>query len=88
MVGYTVSNISNGALFSVAPVVAANGTLTYTPAANVNGVSTFDVVVQDDGGTANGGVDTSAPQSFTIHYHRRCGERRALVHQGHGSDGE
>jgi len=66
VVGYTVSNISNGALFSVAPVVAANGTLTYTAAANVNGVSTFDVVVQDDGGIANGGVDTSAPQSFTI----------------------
>jgi large repetitive protein len=66
VVGYTVSNISNGALFSVAPVVAANGTLTYIPAANVNGVSTFDVVVQDDGGTANGGIDTSAPQTFTI----------------------
>ena len=31
-----------------------------------NGISTFDVVVQDDGGIANGGVDTSAPQSFTI----------------------
>jgi VCBS repeat-containing protein len=66
VVGYTVSNISNAALFSVAPVVAANGTLTYTPAANVNGASTFDVVVQDDGGIANGGVDVSAPQSFTI----------------------
>ena len=66
VVGYTVSNISNGALFSAAPVVAPNGNLTYTPAANANGISTFDVVVQDDGGIANGGVDTSAPQSFTI----------------------
>jgi large repetitive protein len=24
------------------------------------------VVLQDNGGTANGGVDTSAPQQFTI----------------------
>ncbi|HET7842681.1 MAG TPA: tandem-95 repeat protein, partial [Xanthomonadales bacterium] len=63
---YTVSNVSNAALFATAPAVAANGTLTYTPAANANGTSTFDVVVQDNGGTANGGVDTSLAQTFTI----------------------
>ncbi|MCB8749397.1 DUF4347 domain-containing protein [Planktothrix agardhii] len=63
---YTVSNISNGALFSTAPAVDANGYLTYTPAANANGTSTFDVVVQDSGGTANGGIDTSAVQNFII----------------------
>jgi hypothetical protein len=63
---YTVSNISNAALFATAPAVDANGQLTYTPAANVSGTSTFDVAVQDSGGTANGGVDTSATQTFTI----------------------
>jgi subtilisin-like proprotein convertase family protein len=63
---YTVSNLSNAALFSVAPSVDASGTLIYTPAPNVNGTSTFDVVVQDSGGTANGGVNTSATQTFTI----------------------
>jgi hypothetical protein len=66
VVGYTVSNVSNSALFSTLPEVADNGTLTYTPAANANGTSTFDVVVQDNGGTANGGVDTSAALTFTI----------------------
>ena len=48
------------------PAIAANGTLTYTPAANANGTATVTVSVHDNGGTANGGVDTSAPQTFTI----------------------
>ena len=40
-----------------------NGTLTYTPAANANGTATVTVAIKDNGGTANGGVDTSAPQT-------------------------
>ena len=42
------------------------GTLTYTPAANANGSGDDHADVTDNGGTANGGVDTSAPQTFTI----------------------
>jgi hypothetical protein len=64
-VTFTTSN-DNAALFSVAPAVASNGTLTYTLAANANGSATVSVVAHDNGGTANGGVDTSAPQTFTI----------------------
>ena len=45
---------------------AANGTLTYTLAADANGLATVSVTLKDNGGTANGGVDTSAPQYFTI----------------------
>ena len=63
---YTVDNISNGALFAVSPAVDAAGDLTYTPAANANGTSTFDVAVKDDGGTDNVGVDTSPAQTFTV----------------------
>ena len=63
---YTVSGVSDPGLFLVAPVVAANGTLAYTPATNANGVATVTVQLQDNGGTANGGVDTSAVQTFTI----------------------
>jgi VCBS repeat-containing protein len=63
---YIVSDVSNPGLFSTPPAVAADGTLTYTPAANANGTSTFKVAVQDNGGTANGGVDTSTAQTFTI----------------------
>ncbi len=66
MVGYQISAISNPALFAVPPAVANNGTLTYTPAANANGSSTFVARVQDSGGTANGGIDLSVAQTFTI----------------------
>jgi len=57
---------SAAGLFSAAPALAADGTLTFTPAAQANGVATVTVTASDDGGTASGGVDTSAPQTFTI----------------------
>jgi len=56
----------NSSLFSSAPAVASNGTLTYTSAADANGTAHVTVYAVDDGGTANGGHDTSASQSFTI----------------------
>ena len=56
----------NDALFSTLPAISATGTLTYTPAANANGNATVTVRLQDSGGTANGGQDTSAPQTFQI----------------------
>jgi hypothetical protein len=40
--------------------------LTYTPTANANGTATITIDLQDNGGTTNGGDDTSDPQSFTI----------------------
>src|SRR2546430_13581610 len=46
--------------------IAANGTLTYTPAAGATGTATVTVSLHDSGGTANGGIDTSAAQTFTI----------------------
>jgi hypothetical protein len=63
---YTVSNVTNPGLFSMAPIVAANGTLTFTPAADQFGTSNFTVQVQDSGGTANGGADTSIEQTFAL----------------------
>ncbi|MBL9020289.1 MAG: tandem-95 repeat protein, partial [Myxococcales bacterium] len=62
---FSVSNNAN-ALFSSQPAVSSAGALTYTPAANANGVATVMVAIQDSGGTANGGVNTSASQMFTI----------------------
>ena len=61
---FTVTN-SNNALFSVQPAVSPTGTLTYTPSATT-GAATVSVRVQDNGGTANGGVNQSAIQTFTI----------------------
>jgi hypothetical protein len=57
---------SDASLFGAQPAVASDGTLTYTPAPNANGSATVTVRAVDDGGTANGGSDTSAPQQFTI----------------------
>src|SRR5205823_1020639 len=54
------------ALFSSAPSISPNGTLTYTAATDAFGVATITVTLHDDGGTANGGMDTSAPATFTI----------------------
>ncbi|MEH6873643.1 MAG: Ig-like domain-containing protein [Candidatus Competibacter sp.] len=63
---FQVTNNTNPSLFSAGPAVAANGTLTYTPADNANGSATITLVLKDDGGTANGGVDTSPAQTFVI----------------------
>ncbi len=60
-----VSN-DNNALFAAQPAVGSTGTLTYTPATDANGSATVTLYAQDDGDTANGGSDTSAPQTFTI----------------------
>lgn len=65
LLGYVVT-ASRPELFSVQPAISTTGTLTYTPARNRNGSSTVTVVARDNGGTASGGNDTSASQTFTI----------------------
>ncbi|RKN21690.1 T9SS C-terminal target domain-containing protein [Aquimarina sp. AD1] len=62
---FNVTN-DNNTLFSSQPTINATGNLTYTPAANAFGSATVTVNLSDDGGTANGGVDTSADQTFMI----------------------
>ncbi|HEU4508125.1 MAG TPA: choice-of-anchor Q domain-containing protein [Pyrinomonadaceae bacterium] len=63
---FQVTNNTNSALFSQQPAVFTNGLLTYVPASNASGSASITIVLKDTGGTANGGVDTSAPQTFTI----------------------
>jgi hypothetical protein len=63
---FSVTDNTNSALFAVGPAISAEGTLTYTLAANASGSATITVRLNDGGGTANGGVNTSATQSFTI----------------------
>jgi len=63
---FNVTNDDN-TLFSVQPSIdEATGNLTYTPASNATGSTTVTVSLSDNGGTANGGVDTSSDQTFTI----------------------
>ena len=53
-------------LFLEQPAIDAQGNLSFTPNPGVIGTARVTVVLQDDGGTANGGVDTSPPQTFAI----------------------
>jgi ELWxxDGT repeat protein/VCBS repeat-containing protein len=57
---------SNPGLFSALPAIVADGTLTFTSAADAHGIANVTVRLMDDGGTANGGADTTAAQLFTI----------------------
>jgi gliding motility-associated-like protein len=62
---YTLSIASNQALFDVLTVNAA-GLITYQlKASAASGVATITVTIKDNGGTANGGVDTYQ-RTFTI----------------------
>jgi putative nucleotidyltransferase with HDIG domain len=67
VVSFAVTNNAT-ALFTAGgqPAVAANGTLTFTPATGAHGAATITVRAVDDGGTARAGVDTSPPQTFAI----------------------
>jgi hypothetical protein len=66
LLGYTIVSNSAPELFAIAPTVDASGSLTYTPKPSAHGTATISVVARDSGGTANGGIDTSAVHTFTI----------------------
>ncbi len=63
---FTVTANDNPALFSVQPSVSPAGVLTFTPAADANGTANLSLRVTDNGGTADGGIDSSAEQNFSI----------------------
>ena len=65
---YNIQVTDTSSIFdqSIVPVdINNNGTLNYVLTGNT-GTATIQVSLQDDGLTANGGVDTSATQTFTI----------------------
>ena len=66
IVSFLITGNTNPALFGAGPAVSSAGTLTYTTAPDANGTATITLVAKDNGGTANGGVDTSAAQTFVI----------------------
>ena len=65
-VSFLVTNNTNPSLFFTQPTVGSDGRVTFRTASNANGTADITVVAKDNGGTANGGVDTSAPETFTI----------------------
>ncbi len=56
----------NPTLFDLQPEVSVDGTLLFTPAPDEFGSTIITISISDDGGTANGGVDVSQDQTFTI----------------------
>ncbi|HWK51260.1 MAG TPA: Ig-like domain-containing protein, partial [Steroidobacter sp.] len=52
--------------YSISAADLANGLFRFVPDADANGNVSFEFRVQDDGGTANGGSDTSATATFTF----------------------
>ncbi len=65
-VQFLINSNSNPQLFAELPAIAADGTLTFTPAANANGTAELSLQLVDDGGTEYGGVNTSASHTLTI----------------------
>jgi hypothetical protein len=67
-VSFIVTTNNDGAFASGGvPAIDGSGTLTFTPdPAAAGNVVTVTVKAHDNGGTANGGQDTSAQQTFTI----------------------
>jgi hypothetical protein len=68
LLGYQIVSNSAPSLFKVAPTLNAAGNLIYTPSTSLgsSATATIGVTVQDNGGTANGGADTSAIKFFNI----------------------
>ncbi len=57
---------NNNSLFSTQPTIDSSGNLTFALAAFKSGTATVSVQLMDNGGTANGGVNVSTIETFTI----------------------
>ena len=60
--------VNAGAVIAASSLVAGSAGLVFTPAANANGnaYASFSFQLRDNGGTTNGGVDTSAAASLSF----------------------
>jgi hypothetical protein len=68
---FEVIGNSNPGLFASGPSITRDGqgdtaTLSFTPAGDQKGSADITIVLHDNGGTANGGADTSRSQTFRI----------------------
>lgn len=63
---FSVSDGNAALLAGVPDIDPVSGDLTYEIAPGQSGFVLLDIVLTDDGGTANGGVDTSEPAPLTI----------------------
>jgi hypothetical protein len=71
-VEFVVLRNSRPDLFQAGPAIVRDGpdsdtgTLTFTPASGVSGTAAITMVARDNGGTSNGGKNTSEERTFQI----------------------
>ncbi|WP_207422098.1 DUF7507 domain-containing protein [Desertivirga brevis] len=65
LIAFNLTN-DNPGLFSAQPALTLAGQLTFQPAPGAAGKAVVTVVLEDNGGTADGGKDKSSPVTFTI----------------------
>ncbi|MGH3010856.1 MAG: beta strand repeat-containing protein [Gaiellaceae bacterium] len=65
-VEFVIDSVIPASIFTVQPSVSATGVLSFTTDPTQTGTATIVLRIRDNGGTANGGSDTSVTQSFTI----------------------
>ncbi|MBA2457757.1 MAG: cadherin-like domain-containing protein [Gemmatimonadales bacterium] len=63
-VQFVVQVVSGAEIFASAPAISSEGTLTYTPGGL--GLAQVEVRLQDGGGTADGGSDSSGPVTINF----------------------
>ena len=63
---YRILNNTNSDLFAVQPFINSAGVLYFWPSGTNTGNVTLSVYARDNGGTANGGSNTSSTNLFTI----------------------
>lgn len=64
---FNITGNDNSGLFAAGPAIdGSTGNLSFTPAANANGTANITVELMDDGGTSDGGDDTSSSVTFAI----------------------
>jgi glucose/arabinose dehydrogenase len=65
-VNFVVQENTNPGILLNQPTIDANGTLHFSPRPNAHGTTTITIALKDNGGTAAGGIDMSATQTFKI----------------------
>ncbi|MBL9140086.1 MAG: hypothetical protein JNK85_29710 [Verrucomicrobiales bacterium] len=65
-VRFELFDIDRPSLFSEAPRIAPDGTLSFATATNATGIAIVKVRLVDDGGTSRGGIDRSPPVTLRI----------------------
>ena len=61
-----LESIAKTLAFQITPTISEDGELSFKPASNSYGKAIYQVILQDDGGNKNGGIDQSGPIALTI----------------------